>query len=337
MVDEYPCREGNAAIMAVILDTDLLAPRDRADAVGHAMQQSGIPARVTHEPPPELIHARIKLWQLGGGTTLMHREGSGVCLTRTPRQVRAVAPERFSVTVLGAGRWTYTAGREELQVQSVQPRILLTDQAAPYQFNRIGGGETFALGIEHAVLGLPVDMVRAAAYRIERSPILPLVREYILRLSGDLDGLPAGPALAMVGNAATELARALVVSVAGDPDRQHLAITDSLPLRVSLYLGDHFREPDLTPSKVAAAHHISLRQLYKVWSKYNDQPLGQWIMAQRLAAARGDLARPDASQRTISAVARRCGFVDTAHFARKFRQAYGISPREWRTIARQQL
>ena len=128
-----------------------------------------------------------------------------------------------------------------------------------------------------------------------------------------------------------------IVSASEDADRQHLAISDSLPLRVSLYLGDHFREPDLTPAKIAAFHHISLRQLYNVWSATNAQSLGQWIIAQRLDAARGELARPDAAARTISAIARRCGFIDTAHFARKFRQAYGMSPREWRSIARQQL
>ena len=103
--------------MAVILDTDLVPPRDRADAVGQAMQLSGIPARITHEPPPEQIFARIKLWQLGGGTTLMHRNGSGLRLTRTPRQLRIAAPERISLTVLGPGSWTYTQGRHDKQVQ----------------------------------------------------------------------------------------------------------------------------------------------------------------------------------------------------------------------------
>jgi hypothetical protein len=49
-----------SAAMAVILDTDLLEPQDRADAVGQAMQQSGIPAKITHEPPPERVRARIK-------------------------------------------------------------------------------------------------------------------------------------------------------------------------------------------------------------------------------------------------------------------------------------
>jgi len=143
--------------------------------------------------------------------------------------------------------------------------------------------------------------------------------------------------LAMVGNAATELVRALIVSTGADLDRQHSAITDSLPLRIRLYLGDHLREPSLTPAKIAAAHHISLRQLYNVWSRTNEQSLSQWIITQRLIAARGELARPDAAAHTISAIARHCGFIDTAHFARKFREAYGMSPREWRSIARQQL
>ena len=322
--------------MAIILDTDLLAPRDRADAVAAAMELSGIPARVTHEPPPDQIFAQINLWQLGAGTTLMHRNGSGVCLTRTPRQVRAVAPERYSLTVLGPGRWTYYQGQQERRVESVTPRILLTDQAAPYEFNRIGGGETFALGIEHAALGLPVDSVRKAAGRIESSPIHGLVRNYILQLSTDLDGVRASPVLGMIGNAAAELVRALVVSVLADPGQQSSVMTDSLALRISLYLNEHLTEPDLTPAKIARLHHISLRQLYKVWSRSNDETLVQWLGNARLARARSDLASPDAAASTISAVARRCGFVDSAHFARKFRQQYGISPREWRTIARQE-
>jgi AraC-like DNA-binding protein len=320
--------------MAVILDTDLVPPRDRADAIAEAMQLSGIPARITHEPPPEQIYARIKLWQLGGGTTVMHRNGSGLRLTRTPRQLRIAAPERISLTVLGPGCWTYTQGRHDKQVQSQVPRILLTNQAAPYEFNRIGGGQTNALGIEHAALGLPIDLVQAASGRIEASPIYPLVRNHILQLIAELDSIPAGPALGIVGNAATELLRALIVSATEDPDRQHAAMTDSLALRIALYLDDHLHDPDLTPSRIARDHHISLRQLYNVWSKGSDETLGQWIISKRLETARRDLARPDARVHTIAVIARRCGFVDTAHFARKFRQVYGMSPREWRGIAR---
>ncbi len=320
--------------MTVILDTDLLPARERADAVEHAMQLSGIPARLTHEPPVEEVFARIELWPLGGGTTLMHRDGSGVCLTRTPRQVRAVAPERIAVTVLGPGRWTYAQGRHDEQVETRDPAMVLTDHAVPYEFNRIGGGETFSLNLDHAALGLPIDRVHAAVGRIASSPVYSLVRDNILRLNSTLAAEPVGPAWGMLGNAATELVRALVISSTEDHVRQHVSITDSLGLRIRLHLEAHLRDQDLTPSRIAHDHHISLRQLYNVWSRTNQQPLGQWIIAQRLDAARRDLARPDSRMHTIAAVARGCGFVDTAHFARTFRQAYGMSPREWRAIAR---
>ncbi|MFC5003170.1 AraC family transcriptional regulator [Dactylosporangium cerinum] len=39
---------------------------------------------------------------------------------------------------------------------------------------------------------------------------------------------------------------------------------------------------------------------------------------------------PGATHRTlISATARRWGFTDPRHFARRFRAAYGITPSEW--------
>jgi len=176
--------------------------------------------------------------------------------------------------------------------------------------------------------------VQAASERIEASPIYPLVRNHILQLIAELDSIPVGPALGIVGNAATELLRALIVSATEDPDRQHAAMTDSLALRIAPYLDDHLHDPDLTPSRIARDHHISLRQLYNVWSKGSDETLGQWIISKRLETARRDLGRPDARAHTIAAIARRCGYVDTAHFARKFRQVYGMSPREWRGIAR---
>jgi hypothetical protein len=229
---------------------------------------------VTHEPPPEQIYARIRVWQLGGGTTLMHRDGSGVCLTRTPRQVRAVAPERISVTVLGPGRWAYVQGRLEREVESQVPKILLTDQSAlPVQPDR--RRSDLRVGYRTCRAGVPIEQVRAAARVVEASPIYPLVRNHILQLSAELDAVAPGAVLAMIGNAATELIRALIVSSSGDGDRQYAAMTDSLALRITLYLDEHLRDPELTPSRVAHDHHVSLRQLYNVWSKADDETLGQ--------------------------------------------------------------
>lgn len=90
-------------------------------------------------------------------------------------------------------------------------------------------------------------------------------------------------------------------------------------------------EPDLTPERIAAAHGIALRTLYHVWSHPTLSP-AQWILRERLEAARRDLALP--GSRSVAAIARRWGFADATHFSRRFRGAYGISARDWRRLHR---
>jgi len=97
--------------------------------------------------------------------------------------------------------------------------------------------------------------------------------------------------------------------------------------RVWLYPAD----PDLQPSTIAAAHHISLRYLYKLCAQA-DFSLEQWIIGERLQGARDELTRPESRQRTIAMVARRWGFSAPTHFSRRFRTAYGLTPSEWRRI-----
>ncbi|MFQ6327482.1 helix-turn-helix domain-containing protein [Nocardia sp. CWNU-33] len=61
--------------------------------------------------------------------------------------------------------------------------------------------------------------------------------------------------------------------------------------------------------------------------------LEQWIISQRLDQVPAELARADSRHRSIAMVARRWGFRDPSHFARRFRAAFGMSPREWRRTA----
>jgi AraC-like DNA-binding protein len=53
-------------------------------------------------------------------------------------------------------------------------------------------------------------------------------------------------------------------------------------------------------------------------------------MRGRLEGARREISRNESVG--IAAVARRWGFTDATHFGRRFRAAYGISPREWRQV-----
>ena len=133
---------------------------------------------------------------------------------------------------------------------------------------------------------------------------------------------------AMIGRGTTELVRALIASAARDEAGAREAMTGSLMTRITTYLHRHLTEPDLSPARIARAHNISVRWLYDNWT--DELSVAQWIIRERLELARRELAGP--RTQSIATVARQCGFTDPAHFSRRFREAFGMSPREWRRL-----
>jgi AraC-like DNA-binding protein len=314
--------------MVLVLDTQTLAPQDRAEAVRAAMRYARVPALLTHETD-DRVHARVDVWELGATMTLLHRTSSGIRLRRTPRQVRQAAEDRIGFVVLSPGRWSFEQHRDVRREQTVKWGLLVVDQAGPYEFGRCGDGSTYAVNIDHTALGLPLRTVREAAGRLHTSPLHRLVMEHVRGVAGTLDTIPPGPATAMLGAATLDLMRALVITAA-DPDRR---IPDgdvgALLTRTKLYIQRHYADPALSPARIARAHAVSVRRLYAVWAD-DERSLAEHVMSVRLEAARSRLARATSRPPTIAAVGRACGFVDMAHFARRFRQAYGMSPRDWR-------
>jgi AraC-like DNA-binding protein len=95
----------------------------------------------------------------------------------------------------------------------------------------------------------------------------------------------------------------------------------------------NLRDPELNATKIAAAHHVSVRQLYKVLASQGIL-LGDWIRSHRLDESRKEIGNPANSAMSIAMIARRWGFADASSFARMFRTSYGMSPREWRELNR---
>ncbi|MER7670123.1 helix-turn-helix domain-containing protein [Kitasatospora sp. NPDC096128] len=154
-----------------------------------------------------------------------------------------------------------------------------------------------------------------------------LVAAYLERLSRSAGSLEPGVAGRL---AATALD--LLVVLAHErrgrfaPDAPEAALATLA--RVKDYILRHLGDPDLAPERIAAAHHVSVRYLHKLF-RFEDVTVARWIQRQRLAMCRRDLARPAAARSTVAAVAGRWGFVSASHFSRSFRAAYGVSPREW--------
>jgi AraC-like DNA-binding protein len=95
---------------------------------------------------------------------------------------------------------------------------------------------------------------------------------------------------------------------------------------------DRLGDPELSPPTVAAAHHISVRYLHKLFAA-QDATVAGFIRSRRLERSRRDLLDPARSERPVSSIAARYGFAEPAHFSRTFRAAYGSPPGEYRRLA----
>ncbi|PWW24867.1 AraC-like DNA-binding protein [Geodermatophilus normandii] len=313
----------------LLFDTTPLPRADRAEAFRAAMQEASAACRVEHGEEPAAMQARMQLFPYGTAALL----ATDATRFRMVRTARHVARDDAAVVCLAfqhRGRGEFAQLGHEQHVRDGD--LMLVDTTAPYGFGCATGGGSRALLVPLDQLGLPVDVVRRATPRLRASPLHDLVRAHLQRIADDAPELSADPGAAALGAATVELVRALVVSAAGDGRHGPGVREDTLVTRVRAHVARHLTDPGLTPAAVARAHGVSVRQLYKALAAAGVS-LEQEVITQRLEAARSRLSSPAGRRRSVAAVARACGFTDPSHFARRFRGAYGVSPREWQRAA----
>ncbi|MFC5262687.1 helix-turn-helix domain-containing protein [Kribbella qitaiheensis] len=139
-----------------------------------------------------------------------------------------------------------------------------------------------------------------------------------------------GASGARIGSALLDLVN---VSLAAHIDRENLlpaeTRTRALVQRCRGYIEEHLADAELTPGRIAAAHHISLRYLHRLFEPTGDGVAGL-IRRRRLDRCRRDLLDPALIERPVAAIGARWGLADPAHFNRAFKSAYGLPPAEYR-------
>jgi AraC-like DNA-binding protein len=95
------------------------------------------------------------------------------------------------------------------------------------------------------------------------------------------------------------------------------------------FIEAHLAEPTLNTTEIAAAQHISVRYLQKLFAA-DGLTVAGWIRSRRLERSRRDLQDARLVREDISTIGARHGLVKPAHFSRVFREAYGVSPRAFR-------
>jgi AraC-like DNA-binding protein len=309
-------------VPVTLLDTSALPPQEREVATREFAETITELDAVGHACPPEFIRTRVRAWDLRK-FQLNVTDGPWLRFGLN----RHATTEAVSIAAQVSGQ---TAKRHGERGQTFTPgEISLTDFSSPFQWRAAGDSTSMWFRFSYAELCLPAEAIRSAVGDLATSPLYELFQTHLLQLYRFLDEDVPASAAESLGSATLELARAVIATVGhGELARNDVA-NQALVTRIEAYVQQHLADPALGPESIACAHHISVRQLYKLWS---DKELGlaESIMRGRLEGARHDIAK-DGSP-AIAAVARRWGFTDATHFGRRFRAAYGLSPREWKQV-----
>ena len=320
--------------MAVLFDASDLLARDRVDAYDAAMNSVTFPTCAQLNDDGRNAHARIENWDLGVGINVVQAVTSGQKIKRTAAQIRKAASEDIAIgmTISGAGR-SRQGDRDYEIAGSVNP----IHGMEPFEIEFTAGETTpsiaMCVNIDLHRLGLPMDVVRAALPNLPASQLYPFFQDHLSGLARAAAEVEDTPAAVMLGYATTELTRAWVASSSPDDRLVREGLASVLGRRIDDYIRRNLTDHSLTAKRIAAEHSISLRYLYALFAK-RGQSLEQHILHERLEYARIQLAHTAFNGRSIQSVAYSCGFVHPQHFTLRFRDAYGMTPRQWREMHR---
>ncbi|XVQ15106.1 helix-turn-helix domain-containing protein [Spirillospora sp. CA-255316] len=251
---------------------------------------------------------------------------------RTPKLIRQADPDAFNLNCAVRGRGMMA--QEGRQADFDRGDLVLSDTSHPFQAEfapDVPANQMVMLRFPRSSLPLPHrDLRRLTAVRIPGDyGIGALSSQFLLQLAQRIDEFSPSEAARLSTLAldvlTAALASALEKESAVPPHARRRALLAQIHAFIQANLGD----ARLTPEAIAAAHHISLRYLHKLFQQ-DGHTVASWIRRRRLERCRHDLADPLLVNFPIGALAARWGFSSHAQFSRAFRNAYGISPLQFR-------
>jgi AraC-like DNA-binding protein len=314
--------------MSVLIRVEDEPPRTRLEYFQHVVADTIVPFGLRIDADRDL-RAEILTGPVGTVHVTKVR-APPMTAFRSARLIRVSDPELFKIDVQVRGHTVFAQGDREAALAPGD--FTLMDLSRPCRLADLEEEhEVLAVKFPHAALGLRHnELARLTAVPISGrdglgASISSLARHMARQVEdyGPTEG--ARLAAALMDLLIVALAERLDRLPAVAPATRRRALLASVQSYVDQQLGD----PELSPSAVAAAHHISLRQLYRV---FDSQPMGVagWIRQRRLERCRRDMLDPAFAHWPVSAIAARWGLMDAAHFSRAFRAAYGLAPAEYR-------
>ena len=199
--------------------------------------------------------------------------------------------------------------------------ICLPDE--PYRIDISNRNEMFVLNCPEAVLdGLAKSPENAAATLLNRSiPSVGLLHDFVGSLfRQDWHSEPDDNEGRALSDILMRLVRYAVVG--GGSDETRLPISNHE--RTLAFVEEHLFDAGLRTGMIAQRLSVSVRTIQGVFAEMATTPTA-YITDRRLAIAT-DILRSGRDFGTVTDLAYDLGFCDAAHFARRFRERFGLSP-----------
>jgi AraC-like DNA-binding protein len=315
--------------MRAVFRADAEPPKTRKDYWAHVLEDTFGPTKLRMDGG---LDSGDRLRVGGAGAvhvaelSISHRHVA----ERAQRHIRPMDAELYQIDVHVRGRGVFAQnGREACLAPG---DLTLIDLSRPCRWD-YSSAQFVAVVFPRALLPMQRDQLnRLSGVRIPGDRGLgALISSLARQLPQRLDD--CGPAdQARLGTAILDF---IAAALAARLDRAQQVPPDSrqreLLLRVLAFIEERLGDPELSPATIAAAHHISLRYLYKLFD-IEQTTVASWIRRRRLERCRRDLLDPTLRAEPVHVVGARWGFASAASFSRAFRAAHGLPPAEYRTL-----
>jgi AraC-like DNA-binding protein len=258
---------------------------------------------------------------------------SSLDVLRTRQQVRDYDPEVYSIIFPLHGQLSVSQNAREAILGARD--FALYDSQHPFTIH-VSAEKTRVATLLRAQI--PRALLSLPEHRIGRLLAVPLsgkqgvgglLTQFLTSLTTDAASYRAAD-ISRLSGVAIDLTNAVIA--------HHLDADAKLPQdmrqrallqRIEAFIQRDLRDPELSPSTIATAHHISVSYLHRLFQQHSTT-VSAWIRRQRLEYARRDLSDPAQRTLPVHRIAARWGFNDHSTFTRAFRTAYGIPPNDYR-------
>lgn len=256
----------------------------------------------------------------------------GQIVKRTPARIRRAREEVMLISLQVRG--TGLIAQDGREARLGPGDFACYDSTRPYTL-------TFTADFEQIVLHMPREaMVRRigrteawTARRIEAaSPVGSLVLPFVRRTASIVSDIAPATASQLSESCLSLVTAALAEHTGGDTDGGSAART-ALILRAKALIDSRLHDHTLNTEKLAGLVGISSRYLQDLFHG-EQSTVSDWIWKRRLEKSRWYLADPLHAGDSIAHIALACGFADFGHFSRRYKDAFGVSPREDRGALR---